>query len=406
MSPAERLYRMLLYMYPAEHRRAYGQPMLQHARDLNRFARRKGRRQAALMNFRLLKDGIFNAAIEHLDVIGLAVDRFKPLPWLTVLLAVFPGLLLALARLPSVSLDPLIIILVYLYLGILVLAPPITWWRRRRFPVWTLLPAGTVVWFLTGGEAPLVRELNLLTMPYFGRIDVDTGVTILNTLLALGLFVTVLRGRRLSASFWLVTGVILIGYLLITVIYTIDRYGSGWLLNPYGRPWLFKRVLLYFSASNLEPSLSLLIVAIGLLAARQHGVLAILVVVGAYSYLCLDTDYMSIYALLGWPLLTLYMEAMIFLYLVVVPVALLLAKNNLVRAAAVFVPIVVFHLARLTVPQLVTHGTFTLPWRDGLWVANVLLSLLLAWVLYSQIGNMSYVAETEEGLPAAPLTVV
>ncbi|MEJ2599815.1 MAG: hypothetical protein P8Z00_15885 [Anaerolineales bacterium] len=197
MSLAERLYRMLLYLYPAGHRRAYGQSMLQHARDLNRFARGKGRRQAAWLYFRLLKDGVLNAAIEHLDVIGMALDRFKPLPWLTVLLAAFPGLLLALARLPYFPLDLLIVILGFLYLGILVLAPPIIWWRRRRFPVWTLLPAGTLVWFLTLGEAPLVRELNLLIMPYFGRIKVESGITILNTLLALGLFVTVLRGRRL-----------------------------------------------------------------------------------------------------------------------------------------------------------------------------------------------------------------
>ena len=153
------------------------------------------------------------------------------------------------------------------------------------------------------------------------------------------------------------------------------------------------------------PSLSLLIVAIGLLAARKHGVLAILVVVGGYSYLCLDTDYLSTSALRYWPLLAPYMEAMVFLYLVVVPVALLLAKTNRVRAAAVFVPMVVFHLARLIVPQLVAHGTFTLPWRDGVWVANVLLSLVLAWVLYSHLGNASYDVGTEEDIPTTPLTV-
>jgi hypothetical protein len=96
---------------------------------------------------------------------------------------------------------------------------------------------------------------------------------------------------------------------------------------------------------------------------------------------------------------------MVFLYLVVVPAALLLAKNNLLRAAAVFVPIMVFHLARLIVPQLVAYGTFTLQWRDGLWVANVLLSLVLAWVLYSHLGNASYDVGTEEDVPATPLTV-
>jgi hypothetical protein len=43
MTWAEHLYRMLLWLYPKKHRQAYEQPMLQHARDLSRAARRQGR---------------------------------------------------------------------------------------------------------------------------------------------------------------------------------------------------------------------------------------------------------------------------------------------------------------------------------------------------------------------------
>lgn len=50
-----------------------------------------------------------------------------------------------------------------------------------------------------------------------------SGMAVLKALLALGLFVALLRGRRLPGSFWLVVGVILLGYLLIAVLYTLDR---------------------------------------------------------------------------------------------------------------------------------------------------------------------------------------
>ena len=97
----------------------------------------------------VLKDGIVNAGIEHMEAIMMANYRFKPVPWLSVLLASFPGLLVALSRRHAALLDPLLPILGYLYLGLLVLAMPIIWWKRRRFPVWALLPAGVLMWLLT-----------------------------------------------------------------------------------------------------------------------------------------------------------------------------------------------------------------------------------------------------------------
>jgi len=125
MSLAERLCRMLLWLYPAEHRRAYGGLMIQHARDLSRTARSQGRLQSARLGLRLLKDGVLNAGIEHLEVIKMANTRFKPLPWSSVLLAAYPSLLVALSRQTITPLAPTLAILGYLYLGILLLAPPV-----------------------------------------------------------------------------------------------------------------------------------------------------------------------------------------------------------------------------------------------------------------------------------------
>ncbi len=61
MSLAEHIYRKLLWLYPKEHRRAYGRLMVQHAHDLSRATQGWGRLQLAGLYFRLVKDGLVNA---------------------------------------------------------------------------------------------------------------------------------------------------------------------------------------------------------------------------------------------------------------------------------------------------------------------------------------------------------
>ena len=69
MTPAERIYRLLLWLYPAKHRQAYGSLMLQHARDLSRATRQRGRWHMAILCLRLMMDGIANAFVEHKEAI-------------------------------------------------------------------------------------------------------------------------------------------------------------------------------------------------------------------------------------------------------------------------------------------------------------------------------------------------
>ena len=111
--------------------------MLQHARDLNRAARQRGRWQVAGLYLRLLSDGIVNAGIEHLEVIRMISNRFKPIPWISVLLASTPGILQALSRRHGLLPEPLLSILPICVSGLLLLLLlPVVWWRKRRFPVW------------------------------------------------------------------------------------------------------------------------------------------------------------------------------------------------------------------------------------------------------------------------------
>ena len=381
MTVAERMYRMLVWLYPAKHRQAYEQPMLQHARDLGRAARQRGRWHVAMLCGRLLKDGIINAAIEHLEVIKMANHRYTPVPWLSVILAALPGLLIALSRREAALLDPLLPILRYVYLGLLVLVTPIMWWQRRRFPVWALLPAGALIWVLTymaGSElSRQVRSLSTFDLQWTGM---ETGITLINLVLGAALFVALLRGRRVSGLAWLVIGVIVFGHVLLAVLYSRVRYsGTGF----------FSGVLKYFTVSGIGPVEGLMLVAAGLLAARQHGVLAILVVVGGYSYMCMDSDYLFGYSLREWTGLSAYLAAVTVSFLVVVPVALLRARTRLGRALAVFVPVVIFHVARLTVPLLVIEQPVKVGAGEVVFSVGIVLSLVLGWALYGQVGEAS-----------------
>ena len=103
MSTAERIYRLLLQLYPSQHRQAYGAQMLQLARDLERDACRGGGRHITILYVRLVIDGIYNAGIEHLEAF-MASNRIQPAAWLTVLLAAIPGLLVVLSRRTSARL--------------------------------------------------------------------------------------------------------------------------------------------------------------------------------------------------------------------------------------------------------------------------------------------------------------
>jgi hypothetical protein len=379
MTMAERMYRMLVWLYPAKHRQAYEQPMLQHARDLGRAARQRGRWHVAMLCWRLLKDGIINAAIEQMEVIKMGNHRYTPVPWLSVILAALPGLLIALSRREAALLDPLLPILRYVYLGLLVLVAPIMWWQRRRFPVWALLPAGALIWVLTyvaGSE--LSRQVRSLTMFDLRWTGMETGITLINLVLGAALFVALLRGRRIPGVAWLVIGIIVLGHVLMAALYSLAGYGGTELLSG---------MLQYFTASGIGPIEGLMLVAAGLLAARQHGVLAILVVVGGYSYMCMDSDYLFGYPLREWTGLSVYLAAVTISFLVVVPVALLRARTRLERALAVFVPVVIFHVARLTVPLLVIQQPVKLGPGEVIFSISIVLSLVLGWVLYSYVGD-------------------
>lgn len=395
MTLPEHVYRVLLWLFPAKHRQVYEELMLQHARDLSRAAQQRGCWHVVKLCTRLFIDGIANAGIEHMEAIMTANNRIKPAPWLIILLASLPGLLAVLFRWNPDLLRPVLPILGYFYLGLLLLVLPIIWWQRKRFPVWALLPAGALMWYLTyKAGTELSAQMNLfhrLDLKWIGR---ETGIALLSIVLIAVIFVVLLRGQRLPGSFWVVIGIIVFSNVIFATLYS---------LNVYGIDRLLPGMTQYFTTSGLGPLEGLMLVAVGMLAARQHGVLALLVIVGGYSYMFTDTDYLFGYPFREWMGLSAYFVTITILYLVVVPIAFLRARTRLGRVLAVFVPVVAFHVIRLSVPFLVIQQPIQLRPGEVIATINIMLSLILAWGLYSYFGDTSSDMQLNDSLEAYPL---
>jgi hypothetical protein len=302
-------------------------------------------------------------------------NRFTPGSWLTVLLAAFPGLLLVFSRVNLMQLGTILPRLVtFGYLAILVIGAPLIWYRRRRFPVWALVVAGFLLWeavFLAGSLlAQFLSDLGWL--PGMWQ-DGMLGYALVEVLMIVGLSVLLLRGQRLSTAVWLT-----IAFIVVVNLLAFFYYKS---IIP---AWMVPVIVQFLSNSSIGLLDGLMLVAAGLLAVRQHGTLAMLVVIGGFGYMCLDSDFISGFRLNEWAWYTVYVVSMYGLYLVVTPVALLRARTRLGRLLAVFIPVGIFLIARIAVPDLVLPGPHLMPWGDILLSINVML-IFMAWVLSAML---------------------
>jgi hypothetical protein len=396
---AERIYWILLRLYPVDHRQAFGQLMLQHARDLERDYRQRGGWQISIFYLRLVKDGILNAGFEQWEAI-MANNRFTPASWLTVLLATIPGLMMVFNRVNITQLGQILPQLVaYSYLAILIIGVPLIWYRQRRFPAWGLLPAGLVFWnvlFLAGNLLTgLLSNLGWLSPQW---ADGLIGFALIEIVLTVVLAVLLLSGQRLSVSAWLACGAIVLANLLLTVL-VFAELPIPVRLDP--------DILLFLYNTSIGLLDGLLLVAAGLLAVRQHGTLAMLVLIGGYGYMLLDSDFISGFRLNQWAGYPAYTMSMAALFMVVTPIALLRARTRLGRLLAVFIPIGMFQIARIAVPNLVLLDyPHLVPWGDIMLSLNVLLNFVLAWVLYSNIEKAIQGEEIVEVVSSPPQPLV
>ena len=372
MTPAETIYRLLLCLYPEEHRQEYGRLMLLHARDLEQSAREHGRVHLLVLYLRLIGDALTGAAAEQWQAL-YARSPFQPTPWHAVLLAAIPGLWLALTRRYTGIVNPVLSAFGPIYILLLLLVPPLIWRRTRQVPVWTLIPLGMLVTWLI-----LVLSFLSASLPDFSRIPgfYPAIFILLNLLLTTSFFATALRGRRPPVAVLLIVGLMFLGVFVLVLYLGQVSHGSG-------------RRQVSLAWALFEPSLALLLVALGLLVARQHNVLALLVVIGGYALWFGDTDYLWGSPVRDWPGLPLYLFSLVFLFFVLAPAGLLRAGTRLKKALAFFIPVLLFLTLRIVTPPLVLGYSLRTTPGELFSSASILLSLILGWILYSHLGRTS-----------------
>src|SRR5690606_25340530 len=191
MMLAERLYRLLLHLYPLDYRREYGDLMLTHFRDLLRDAQRSERAFAEeKLVLHILLDTLHSAAREHLDAhqVGLAADlrQAKPLPLLTRLLALAPAFLYVLfysLNEVGVTVPPALIIAAACGVLLVTLWAWIKSLRRGSsiIPGWLMYSAGS---------------LTIVLVFALSRLPTPVGTVVLLALATAGLVVTAMGVHR------------------------------------------------------------------------------------------------------------------------------------------------------------------------------------------------------------------
>lgn len=311
MSISERLYRLLLKLYPAEHRRRYGELMVTHFRDQLREAQRNG--TLFQLWLRTLIDIALTAPQEHAE----AARMSNVTPWREVLLAILPAALPFLLPVMPDSVERLVLLgLGATYLGILLVSL-----RQRRPAIWVLPLLGLA-----------------------GTYAVAWGVFWLGDLLGTGMypFLFLLVGATLVLATMRLPGrrlpLLLFGLLLATSIAAFLGLGAG--------------SMVALTESLAGPAWILLAAALGLPFARRYGFLAILFVAASAHWAIEATIDPSLQIRFGsWSHLLSRLSWITALALI--PLLALRAKSRWRQTLAIMAPLVGYLLLLILLPPLV-----------------------------------------------------
>lgn len=418
LSALDRIYRRLLVVYPAEHRREYGSLMAQAFCDLCRDAyRRGGTLGLTRLLVHILMDLAATAAIEHLDALrkgGLMKMQkhlCSPISWTKAGLAVLPGLLIV-GRSSGLfrqifgwriqrALEQNDLIPVYIVLGIVIAG----FILERRLAVWSFPALGLLLfgtlgwlweWIFTTFVAPFTDPRNRFwqVAPPILKLAVFAAIA------ALAVYqVYKQHGIHIPRSGWVLIGLM----ILVTVSHTIigaitDRSPNKWTallaLLPLQLWWM---------------GLILLPIAIGLPLARRSGLLAGLMVVAAEFILVdgiLDPDY----AILIWTsdqkaeIVLSYIPALFLL--VVSPIWVLRSRSTHERVWGLLLPTFIALVSADVIRSIVLRGTpaeySIYAWLTGsVATAQLLIALALAAVMYHWSERQGPAADSQESREAS-----
>jgi len=390
MSGGERLYRLLLYLYPRQHREEYGELMLLHVRDQLRDAREQGRWRILRLWASILLDTLRTAPVEHLalakeSVVAMQPHKNRPLPWWQIVLVILPGLALTVTLATPIGGVPFLAALL-----VVAVVAGAMWWRTQTFPAWAFLLVGFVAALAAFASAHGVATL-------VGRLwpDLRRQWRIYPPQL-LGLVVAIVSGPTVL---WLVGNAYRRGILArvlpsLTALLAIPLLSllAGALQGPFTSSLIVRWVL----QAQIGPILVLPFILLGIPLARRHGLLAALFIVGSlvpiYGGLVDPAEGIAslpIHPLLSW-LARLAAPALV---LVVAPLWFLRVRSSRWRRLGLLIPTAAAFAIGLVVSAIArryisisgfTHSEMLLLrlLQGALAPLGLLLTLLLTFTLY------------------------
>lgn len=312
----ERLYRLLLRLYPREHRRQYGELMVIHFRDQLRAARAEG----SVLKFwlRTLLDVARTAPLEQME----ALQGRRAGAWIQGLLVIGPVVLAMLLVPADDGVGRVVLLgLAVAYLTLLFVSARRQWSVAWAFPLLGLAGTFAVMWgaywFMDQwrwfGQSALYPHLFLLASVVF-------------------LLQPIVRHAKRST-------VPLLGLMLGSSAFVILVQGGA--------------SAVALSEAVEAPALIMLAAALGLPIARRYGLAGALFVVGSLQWAIEATIDPSLQMRFGeWSLLTSLL--IVGTTLIVIPLLALRAQNDKGRAVAVLAPLAVC-LAYLVVAPLFVY---------------------------------------------------
>jgi hypothetical protein len=145
---SNRLFDMLLKLYPRDHRDDYAGSMRQvfSAQCKEAFSE-KGFFGLLVLWLRVLPDMGYTAIVEHLTSPKAAWGLLEPvpnapLPWKGVFLVLLPGLVYLVSQIAQLNGEPWYLTVYYRAAFFLIIPVLVVWAVTRKFPIWGLIPVG------------------------------------------------------------------------------------------------------------------------------------------------------------------------------------------------------------------------------------------------------------------------
>jgi hypothetical protein len=292
-----RLFALLLNLYPRAHRDEFAVSMRQVFKEQCLDASRlKGTLGILFLWLRTLPDLARTAIMEHLTAPGAGWGLMEPvpnapLPWKGVLLILLPGMVYLVSQVAQLTGQPWYLTVYYRAAFFLILPPLAVWIITRRFPLWGLIPVGLLFRLLQEiGYQLVTLHPGVFSSNPFLNAGLDAARMLeSNPFIVSGLFAAAilllgwlhLRRCRPARGVWVWAGVylaIVLAQVVLSFRWIIPGNLAAYPAVTQAEAWVYFWNSIGWSLYN--HTALLLLVFLGTLFTRRHGMFSILVLVG------------------------------------------------------------------------------------------------------------------------------